>query len=92
MSKAPLILAAIIMPSCAIIVGGSVFAMTATGSRAGFHEWEVAESYACAYRSGQMGIMNGLPSLFPKKEEMREDIAKSCERFRALAAKHGFNQ
>lgn len=90
--KAPLILAAIIMPCCAIIVAGSVFALSATGNRPMYHEWDVAESYACAYRSGQIATMNSLPALFQNKETMRSDLIASCDRFKGLAAKHGFNQ
>lgn len=91
MSRAPLLLAAIIMPSCALIVGGSVFAMTTIGSRPAFHEWDVAESYSCAFVAGQYATMNQLPAVFPSGKKMSEDTAKNCDRFKIIAAKHGFH-
>lgn len=57
-----------------------------------YHEWDVAESYACAYRSGQIAIVNARPDAFPNRQTMSEDQEKSCGRFKAIASKHGFNQ
>lgn len=55
-------------------------------------EINLTESFACGYRFGQMSIMNGMPSLFPRKEELGETIRESCERLKHLAARNGFNQ
>jgi hypothetical protein len=92
MSRAPLILAAIIMPSCALVVGLSVFALTMSSKRPAFHEWDVAEAYSCAFVTGQYATMDALPAVFPGGRKLPSITETNCAKFKEIAAKHGFHQ
>lgn len=83
----PLALAAIVMPSCAIIVASSTFPLLS--ARSGLSETQVTEAYSCAYLAGQYAIMNRMPSVFSGGKQVPPS---TCERFRIMAAKHGFSQ
>lgn len=80
----PLAAAAIIMPSCAVILITSAFSLSS--SKASLNETKMAEAYSCAYLAGQYAIMNRMPSLFPGTRAAPD----YCEPFRVNAAKHGF--
>jgi len=93
MRKLPLILAAIIMPSCAVIVVSSIAALLSSRSslaraESSLSETKMAEAYSCAYVAGQYAIMNRLPAIFAGPRE----APAYCEPFKAMAAKHGFKQ
>jgi hypothetical protein len=86
MSKIPLVLAAIIMPSCAAIVITS--SVNLFSARASLNETKMTEAYSCAYLAGQYDIMNRMPTAFPGTRE----VPDYCAPFQEAAAKHGFTR
>jgi len=84
MRNLPLILAAIIMPSCAAILIVALMGLSA--SRADLNEVMMTKAYACAYVAGQYAIMNRMPSVF----QGTKTAPSYCDPFKSLAARNGF--
>ena len=80
----PLILAAIIMPSCAVIIVAST--MHLSEAKSSLDEKQMSLAYSCAFLAGQYATMNRLPSLFKDRQE----TPAHCKRFEIMAAKNGF--
>jgi hypothetical protein len=80
----PLILAAIIMPSCAVVVISS--SMSLATSRASLDETKMGLIYRCAFLAGQYSTMNSIPALFPEKKSS----PSYCKTFEDIAVKDGF--
>jgi hypothetical protein len=82
----PLILAAIIMPSCAIII--VVSSMHLSEAKSSLDEKKMTLGYSCGFVAGQYAIMNRMPTIFKDRHETPEH----CKRFEAVAGKNGFDR
>lgn len=83
-----LILATIVISSCALIAIAS--SMSLSSARSWLDDTQQAAAYSCAYIAGQYDIMDRMPAIFPGGKKLPEETVKNCAKFKENARKHGF--